>query len=149
MKIYFKKHTLTYDHKTYSVEIFSKIEEKCNCIDRIPYRIDNNMNECVDNPEINLYLLDKNVEVDVDYDWDENPISTYYEDENLIPINFCPICGDKIEKVLEVTRDFTDEIKPLLDELKENNKKRYSLKRNHRRFEIIDEIQNIMLENRK
>jgi len=150
MKIYYKRNTLTWDGVNYSVDVLKRVEEQCKCIDKINHRIDtsdhDDNNDDFNNIKLNFYLVEPVIETEADYDYEDRLIFNAVEDEYLIPINFCPICGDKIELILEETVDHTEELKPLLDELVENEKKRSSKARRERGFEIVTKIQRTMLE---
>ena len=68
------------------------------------------------------------METDVDYDWDENPIEYNYEESRYVPIHYCPICGEKMEIIVEEIIDHTAELTPMMEELVKLRKKRASKK---------------------
>jgi hypothetical protein len=147
MKIYVKRNTLKYHNEAYSVEVLKRIENKCDCIEKIDYKIQNDEDQIsseFNEVQIRAFLVSKYMDSDLDYDYDDNPICTYYEDENLIPINYCPICGDKIKIIAEEVVDLTDEVLPILEELKELEGKRDSRKKRERTWELYDEIRKLM-----
>ena len=118
MKVFVKRNIIHYNGEEYSKDVFLRTEEECSCIHQIETKIGTNLDESDFDEKheiINFYLVSKHIEYDVDYDWEENPIYNDYETEDLIPIHYCPICGDKIEIIIEETVDKTEELKPLLD----------------------------------
>ena len=147
MKIHIKRNELNYNGEKYSVEVPMKVEGTCDCIDQVNYTIKNN--EYLDsfdchNVKVFAYLIAKYMETDIDYDWEENPIYTDYEAENYIPINYCPICGDKIEIIVDEVVDLSDIIAPLIEELKPLEIKQPSVANYKRRNEIENKIRKLM-----
>lgn len=92
-------------------------------------------------------LVFPRMEVDIDYDYEENPYERYSEEYDYTEIKFCPKCGERIEvKVVEVS-DVTDQILPIIDKVEEltnANNKRYSTKRCQEIFKLTQEYQKIM-----
>lgn len=92
-------------------------------------------------------LVFPRMNVDVDYDYEENPYETYTEEYDYEEIYFCPKCGEKIEiKVVEV-EDVSTKILSIIDrieELSNENNKRYSMKRTQEIFKLTQEYQKIM-----
>ena len=141
MKIYVKKNEYTFKGAHYSREILLRVEDKCDCIENVEYEIKPNIdadtNAEFDDVKIRPYLVFNHMETDVDYDYEENAIYTDYEEATYIQFNFCPICGDKIEVIVEETVDLTEQLKPLLEERESLDKQRYSMKRTKRLFEVL------------
>lgn len=142
MKIFIKRNIFNDKDTQYIKDILLGVENKCSCIDKINYAIGSNS---VNNDEqIQVCLISKHMETDVDYDWDENPIERSYEEEEFIPINYCPICGDKIEIIIEKLVDKTAMIKPLMNKIIELESKKYSIKNAKEKYKIANKINQIM-----
>lgn len=147
MKVHIKRNLLLYEDKPYSVEIITSIEGQCECIDEIEFSIQNNESlEDFDfrNVRIGAYLINHGLGCDTDYDYDDELICDYYETTSYTKFRFCPICGDKIEFILDEECNKTELVLPLCKELKEVRKLRKSEKRFARVHDILDEIRTIM-----
>ena len=148
MKIYVKRNKFSYNGEDYSVEVLLRVEGKCDCLDRIEHRITNDEgNENSDdynNVRVHTFLVQKHMETDIDYDYNDEMIRYDYEEEDLIPIHYCPICGDEMWVIVEETIDLTSKIKTLLDEHKKCETGRHSKAKEKRASDIRMEIRNMM-----
>lgn len=61
-----------------------------------------------------------------------------------IPIYYCPICGQKLEIIIDENIDKTNEIQPLMDELSLLKTKYNSSKVMNKKYEIRNKILEIM-----
>lgn len=147
MKIFVKRNFFKYNDEIYSKDILLNINDVCSCIHNIEYQVCTNINKNdfdFHNEKMNIYLISRHMETDVDYDWDEFPIINYYEEETFIPIYYCPICGQKLEIIIDENIDKTNEIQPLMDELSLLKTKYNSSKVMNKKYEIRNKILEIM-----
>ena len=146
MKVYIKRNQFHYKGENYSNDVLLNVKETCNCMKNIDYEISTSTDKDYDtnHAKIQIYLLKRHIETDVDYDWDENPIEQSYEEEEFIPINYCPICGDKIEIIIEKLVDKTAMIKPLMNKIIELELEKYSIKNAKEKYKIANKINQIM-----
>lgn len=147
MKVYVKRNMFKYNEEVYTKDILQYIEDECSCFKNVDYKICTT--ETLDsfnfqNAEMNIYLISRHMETEYDYDWDENPITNNYEELSYLSISYCPICGKKLEIIIDQVIDKTLEIEPLMKELNKLNKKRESKKKFFTRLEIIHQIKNLM-----
>ena len=109
MKVYIKRNQFHYKGENYSNDVLLNVKETCNCMKNIDYEISTSTDKDYDtnHAKIQIYLLKRHIETDVDYDWNENPITNDYEEIDYIPIHYCPICGKKLEIIIEEIVDKT------------------------------------------
>ena len=127
MNIYVKRNSFNYDGEIYTKDILLRVEDECECLNKVETIIQTSEKTAdfnFKNAEMHLYLIQKYMETDIDYDWDENPIEFNYEESTFIPINYCPFCGNEINIIVDKTVDKTKEVTPLMDELKKLRKKK-------------------------
>ena len=146
MKVFVKRNQFTYKGENYSNDVLLNIKDTCNCIKNIDYEISTSTDKDYDSnhAKIQIYLLKRHIETDVDYDWNENPITNDYEEIDYIPIHYCPICGKKLEIIIEEIVDKTSEIEPFMKELDELEKKRDSTKKFTTMIKTVEKIKKIM-----
>lgn len=143
---------ITYKDKSGRIninEVF-KSSNLCSCIPikRISYihkGIERNNSFRIN--ELKPALVFPRMEVDVDYDCEDNPYETYYEEYDYEEIRFCPICGKEIEIIVEENEDVSNKILPIIDEIEKltsENLKRFSSKRNQEIFKLTQEYLKIM-----
>lgn len=82
MKVYVKRNQFHYKGENYSNDVLLNVKETCNCMKNIDYEISTSTDKEFDpnHAKIQIYLLKRHIETDVDYDWDENPITNDYEE---------------------------------------------------------------------
>lgn len=92
-------------------------------------------------------LVFPRMNVEVDYDYEENPYTTYTEEYDYEEIKFCPKCRERIERKIVEVVDVDEQVLPIIDkieELTQANNKRYSTKRCQEIFKLTQEYQKIM-----
>ena len=148
MKVYVKRNQFHYKLENYSNDVLLNVKGTCDCMKNIDYEISTSTDKDYDtnHAKIQIYLLKRHIETDVDYDWDENPILNDYEEIDYIPIHYCPICGKKLEIIVEEIVDKTSKIEPIMKELDELKKKRDSTKKFTTIIKTVEKIKKIMIE---
>lgn len=149
MKTYVKRNVFTYKDTTYSKDILLRTTDICPCMKNLDYDIvDDAHMDTFDGKHSNMHicLTFKYMETDVDYDWDENPIEYNYEESRYVPIHYCPICGEKIEIIVEEIVDHTAELASMMEELVKLREKRASKKKRDRQYTLRETIREKMME---
>ena len=154
MKIYLKK--ISHKNEYNFVQIVYKtirIEDECSHINKFPIKLtsgqeddsrievlDDKLNS--DNTKDNdfyLCLIFNSMIDDGDYNMDDEYEPFYKEESTYVPINYCPICGDKIELIIEETLDATNEYFEIFNEIKLLSK--YKRKKDEKRLrELYDKL---------
>lgn len=128
-------------YKIRDYEFYVSVEEKADEENNlhIEIRVGNVLKKKKIVPQV--FLVDKDIVIDYDYDYDDNLISDYSINYYYHPIKYNPVTGKKIKIITEEVIDLTETIDNMRTELSKLNQKKKTIRGTREYYKLYDKYE--------